>query len=105
MADHPLPDAHDAPEKESQELVAPPPTAQEAKKPGRFDKTFEHEEKAVHALVDMSQIQLKAEDLYDKDKVDLEQVELDDVWTLLQYASSAYIWLGLSVNSLTTTPI
>jgi len=32
----------------------------------------------------MSTIELKAEDLYDKDKVDLEQVELEDVWTLLQ---------------------
>jgi len=54
------------------------------KKAGRFDKTFEAENKATHALVDMSEIQLKAEDLYDKDKVDLEQVELEDVWTLLQ---------------------
>lgn len=32
----------------------------------------------------MSQIQLTAQDLYDKDKVDLEQVGLEDVWTLLQ---------------------
>ena len=54
------------------------------KKAGRFDKTFEEKEKPKHALVDMSTIELKAEDLYDKDKVDLEQVELDDVWTLLQ---------------------
>lgn len=54
------------------------------KKAGRFDKTFEEKEAPKHALVDMSTIELKAEDLYDKDKVDLEQVELDDVWTLLQ---------------------
>lgn len=66
------------------ERVASKEVASEAKKPGRFDKTFEAEEKPVHALVDMSLIQLKAEDLYDKDKVDLEQVELEDVWALLQ---------------------
>ncbi|KAH8918106.1 plasma-membrane proton-e [Atractiella rhizophila] len=65
-------------------------TIQDEKKPaeekkGRFDKTFEDEEKGPkHALVDMSQIELKAEDLYDKEKVDLEQVEMDDVWQLLQ---------------------
>lgn len=59
----------------------------EEKKPGRFDKTFEEHEAPKHALVDMSTIELTAEDLYDKDKVDLEQVELDDVWTLLQCVS------------------
>jgi H+-transporting ATPase len=32
----------------------------------------------------MSLIELKAEDLYDKEKVDLEQVEMEDVWQLLQ---------------------
>jgi H+-transporting ATPase len=31
-----------------------------------------------------SQIELKAEDLYDKEKVDLETVQIDDVFTLLQ---------------------
>ena len=31
-----------------------------------------------------SQIELKAEDLYDKEKVDLETVRIDDVFTLLQ---------------------
>lgn len=72
------PDA--APAAEIQEKTAP---AAE-KKAGRFDKTFEEKEKPKHALVDMSTIELKAEDLYDKDKVDLENVELDDVWTLLQ---------------------
>ena len=30
------------------------------------------------------QIQLKAEDLYDKDKVDLETIVIDDVFQLLQ---------------------
>lgn len=32
----------------------------------------------------MSQIQLRAEDLYDKDKVDLETIVVDDVFKLLQ---------------------
>ncbi|KAH9806696.1 hypothetical protein DFH28DRAFT_1168688 [Melampsora americana] len=82
MSDQPVKDGHNEAEKDSQSEQVVAPAA--AKKAGRFDKTFENEEKAVHALVDMSLIQLKAEDLYDKDKVDLEQVELDDVWTLLQ---------------------
>lgn len=54
------------------------------KAPGRFDKTFEEERETKHASVPMDQIELKAEDLYDKDKVDLEQVEMEDIWTLLQ---------------------
>lgn len=37
-----------------------------------------------HALIDMSKIDLTAEDLYDKEKVDISTVELSDVWTLLQ---------------------
>ncbi|KAI9607625.1 hypothetical protein KEM48_003534 [Puccinia striiformis f. sp. tritici PST-130] len=49
-----------------------------------FDKTFEEEKAATRCLVDMKTIQLNAEDLYDREKVDLEQVELEDVWTLLQ---------------------
>ncbi|KAM0754842.1 plasma membrane ATPase [Meredithblackwellia eburnea MCA 4105] len=60
---------------------SPPPGE---KKDRNYDVTFEEERTTKHALVDMSTIQLKAEDLYDKDKVDIEQVELDDVWTLLQ---------------------
>ncbi|PLW15227.1 hypothetical protein PCANC_11524 [Puccinia coronata f. sp. avenae] len=84
----PDPDPQLEPEKQSTQdptSITPSPKSPDAsKKPGRFDKTFESEEKPVHALVDMSTIQLKAEDLYDKDKVDLEQVELDDVWALLQ---------------------
>ncbi|GAB00025.1 uncharacterized protein L969DRAFT_96638 [Mixia osmundae IAM 14324] len=54
------------------------------KKKGRYDKSEEKEVKQEHALVDMSTIELKAEDLYDKDKVDLEQIVLEDVWALLQ---------------------
>ncbi|KAA1111458.1 plasma membrane H+-ATPase [Puccinia graminis f. sp. tritici] len=49
-----------------------------------FDKTFEEEKAATRCLVDMKTIQLNAEDLYDREKVDLEQVELEDVWVLLQ---------------------
>ncbi|OAV95125.1 H+-transporting ATPase [Puccinia triticina 1-1 BBBD Race 1] len=49
-----------------------------------FDKTFEEEKAATKCLVDMKTIQLNAEDLYDREKVDLEQVELEDVWQLLQ---------------------
>lgn len=35
-------------------------------------------------VVDMSTIELRAEDLYDKEKVDLEAVDLEDVYRLLQ---------------------
>ncbi|EMD32183.1 ATPase [Gelatoporia subvermispora B] len=66
-------------EKEAGSTQEPP----EKKK--REYKDFGHEEeKATHAKVDMSQIQLKAEDLYDKDKVDLETIVVDDVFKLLQ---------------------
>jgi len=48
-------------------------------------KDFGHDEvKATHANVDMSRIELKADDLYDKEKVDLETVLMPDVFTLLQ---------------------
>ncbi|KAF8546022.1 hypothetical protein OG21DRAFT_1491664 [Imleria badia] len=48
-------------------------------------KEFGHdEEKATHANVNMSLIELKAEDLYDKEKVDLETIVIDDVFKLLQ---------------------
>ncbi|TFY52141.1 hypothetical protein EVG20_g10688, partial [Dentipellis fragilis] len=48
-------------------------------------KDFGHEEqKATHANVDMSLIELKAEDLYDKEKVDLETIVIEDVFKLLQ---------------------
>ncbi|KAI0028562.1 plasma-membrane proton-e [Vararia minispora EC-137] len=60
----------------------PPP--EEKKK--REYKEFGHDENdgPTHAHVDMSQIELKAEDLYDKEKVDLETVAVEDVFTLLQ---------------------
>lgn len=35
-------------------------------------------------LTHLSQIELKAEDLYDKEKVDLETIFIDDVFKLLQ---------------------
>ncbi|CAE6405720.1 unnamed protein product, partial [Rhizoctonia solani] len=77
-------------EKEAGPPAAAPTTAGAAgtpteEKKKREYKDFGHEEeKATHAKVDMAQIELKAEDLYDKDKVDLETVVLDDVFTLLQ---------------------
>ena len=58
--------------------------ASDAKVTRNFDKTFEEEKAATKCLVDMKTIQLTAEDLYDREKVDLEQVELEDVWVLLQ---------------------
>ncbi|PAV15299.1 plasma-membrane proton-e [Pyrrhoderma noxium] len=59
------------------------PPATEPRK--RVYKDFEHdEEKPTHANVDMSQIELRAEDLYDKEKVDLETIVIDDVFKLLQ---------------------
>jgi len=59
------------------------PPVEEKKK--REYKDFGHEEEGpTHAKVDMSQIELKAEDLYDKEKVDLETVVIDDVFKLLQ---------------------
>ncbi|KAH9471213.1 hypothetical protein Pst134EA_005122 [Puccinia striiformis f. sp. tritici] len=59
-------------------------TEPETKVVRNFDKTFEEEKAATRCLVDMKTIQLTAEDLYDREKVDLEQVELEDVWVLLQ---------------------
>jgi len=60
-----------------------PPPAQPKRK--REYKEFGHdEEKPQHAAVDMSKIELRAEDLYDKDKVDLETIDLGDVFKLLQ---------------------
>ncbi|KAI9605604.1 hypothetical protein KEM48_002058 [Puccinia striiformis f. sp. tritici PST-130] len=56
----------------------------DAKVVRNFDKTFEEETSATRCLVDIQTIQLNAEDLYDREKVDLEQVELEDVWVLLQ---------------------
>ncbi|KAH8804341.1 hypothetical protein DL96DRAFT_1766457 [Flagelloscypha sp. PMI_526] len=60
-------------------------TPAEPEKKKREYKDFGHdEEKATHANVDMSTIELKAEDLYDKEKVDLETIVIDDVFKLLQ---------------------
>jgi len=49
-------------------------------------KDMEHGEKQenLHAKVDMSTIQFTAADLYDKDKVDIEHIVMEDVLTLLQ---------------------
>ncbi|KAF6744159.1 hypothetical protein DFP72DRAFT_1035953 [Ephemerocybe angulata] len=59
------------------------PSGQEKKK--REYKEFGHEEeKPTHAKVDMGTIQLTAEDLYDKEKVDLETIVIEDVFQLLQ---------------------
>ncbi|KAJ7193551.1 hypothetical protein GGX14DRAFT_477986 [Mycena pura] len=74
----------DAPEADLAEKVGgdstPPPAHVK-----REYKEFGHEEaKATHANVDMSTIELKAEDLYDKEKVDLETIVIDDVFKLLQ---------------------
>ncbi|TFK48909.1 plasma-membrane proton-e [Heliocybe sulcata] len=61
------------------------PDAAEPEKKKREYKDFGHdEEKPTHANVDMSQIELKAEDLYDKEKVDLETIVIEDVFKLLQ---------------------
>jgi H+-transporting ATPase len=64
---------------------SPPADTPEHEKKKREYKDFGHEEeKATHANVDMNTIELKAEDLYDKEKVDLETIVIDDVFTLLQ---------------------
>ncbi|KAL1742944.1 hypothetical protein HDZ31DRAFT_65500 [Schizophyllum fasciatum] len=61
------------------------PTSPPEEKKKREYKDFGHEEeKATHAKVDMSTIELKAEDLYDKEKVDLETIVIEDVFKLLQ---------------------
>ncbi|KAF8888619.1 hypothetical protein BD779DRAFT_452595 [Infundibulicybe gibba] len=71
------------PQGDSPVQPAAAPIEQEKKK--REYKEFTHdEEKPSHANVDMSTIELKAEDLYDKEKVDLETIVIDDVFTLLQ---------------------
>ncbi|KAL1674731.1 hypothetical protein EV122DRAFT_269156 [Schizophyllum commune] len=61
------------------------PSDPPVEKKKREYKDFGHEEeKATHAKVDMSTIELKAEDLYDKEKVDLETIVIEDVFKLLQ---------------------
>jgi H+-transporting ATPase len=66
------------PAEESTSTPAPEPKKREYKE---FTHDTVH---ATHANVDMSQIELKAEDLYDKEKVDLETIVLEDVYKLLQ---------------------
>ncbi|KAF8812125.1 plasma membrane H+-transporting ATPase [Phlegmacium glaucopus] len=57
----------------------------EPEKTKREYKDFGHEDEGpTKALVDMGTIELKAEDLYDKEKVDLETIFIDDVFKLLQ---------------------
>ncbi|KAK1226240.1 hypothetical protein PQX77_010822 [Marasmius sp. AFHP31] len=64
--------------------VNPTPVAEPEKKKREY-KDFEHDNEApTHANVDMSTIQLRAEDLYDKEKVDLETIVIEDVFKLLQ---------------------
>ncbi|KAK0220191.1 hypothetical protein IW262DRAFT_1555700 [Armillaria fumosa] len=72
-------------EKEPGDVQPEAGTPPNAEKKKREYKDFGHEEeKATHANVDMSTIELKAEDLYDKEKVDLETIVIDDVFKLLQ---------------------
>ncbi|KAF8220413.1 plasma membrane H+-transporting ATPase [Tricholoma matsutake] len=73
------------PQGDSTEETPTPSDHNEPEKKKREYKDFGHdEEKPTHANVDMSTIELKAEDLYDKEKVDLETIVIDDVFTLLQ---------------------
>ncbi|EJU02272.1 plasma-membrane proton-e [Dacryopinax primogenitus] len=74
-----------APEPTSADNADTPAAETPAEKKREY-KDFGHgdEEKNTHAKVDMSQIELKAEDLYDKEKVDLETLVMEDVFKLLQ---------------------
>ncbi|CAK5282839.1 unnamed protein product [Mycena citricolor] len=70
---------------DSEKVPGGEPSPAETAPAKREYKEFGHDEvKATHALVDMSTIELKAEDLYDKEKVDLETIVIDDVFKLLQ---------------------
>jgi H+-transporting ATPase len=65
--------------------ATPDSTTEEPEKKKREYKDFGHEEEGpTHANVDMSTIQLRAEDLYDREKVDLETIVLEDAFKLLQ---------------------
>ncbi|KAG7088689.1 hypothetical protein E1B28_012660 [Marasmius oreades] len=79
------------PEKEPGPSETPPASngngngTDEPERRKREYRDFEHEnEGPSHAKVDMSTIQLRAEDLYDKEKVDLETIVVEDVFKLLQ---------------------
>ncbi|KIJ99862.1 hypothetical protein K443DRAFT_679618 [Laccaria amethystina LaAM-08-1] len=76
--------AHD-PQSDATDATSSSTPVEEPEKRKRQYKDFGHDdEKATHAKVDMSTIELKAEDLYDKEKVDLETIVIDDVFKLLQ---------------------
>lgn len=66
------------------DIQVEPSTPVEVKKKREYKDFGHEEEKATHAHVDMDTIELTAEDLYDKDKVDLETIVIDDVFKLLQ---------------------
>ncbi|PPQ97634.1 hypothetical protein CVT26_002541 [Gymnopilus dilepis] len=69
----------------AEESPAPSQNGAEPEKRKREYKDFGHDEHGpTKALVDMDTIELKAEDLYDKEKVDLETIVIDDVFKLLQ---------------------
>ncbi|KAF7964728.1 hypothetical protein HWV62_3524 [Athelia sp. TMB] len=66
-------------------LAASTPDAVGPEKKKREYKNFGYgQETVTDANVDMATIELKAEGLYDKEKVDLETIVLDDVFQLLQ---------------------
>ncbi|KXN87326.1 ATPase 6, plasma membrane-type [Leucoagaricus sp. SymC.cos] len=71
-------------EKEPGPRPASPTTEQPEKRKREYKDFGEEDEKPTHANVDMSLIELKAEDLYDKEKVDLETIVIEDVFKLLQ---------------------
>lgn len=60
------------------------PSPEPEKKKREYKDFGEEQEKPTHANVDMALIELKAEDLYDKEKVDLETIVIEDVFKLLQ---------------------
>ncbi|WVO24979.1 plasma-membrane proton-efflux P-type ATPase [Cryptococcus decagattii] len=62
-----------------------PATGTDEPKKKREYKEMEHKtEGDLHAKVDMNTIQFTAADLYDKDKVDIEHVVMEEVYQLLQ---------------------
>ncbi|KAI6038014.1 plasma membrane H+-transporting ATPase [Pisolithus marmoratus] len=69
------------PQGEDSSISQTPP---ESKKKREYKEFGHDDEKPTHANVDMSMIELKAEDLYDKEKVDLETIVVEDVFKLLQ---------------------
>ncbi|KIM46643.1 hypothetical protein M413DRAFT_440248 [Hebeloma cylindrosporum] len=72
-------------EKEAGSKGTSPAPSVEPEKRKREYKEFTHDEEGpTKALVDMDTIELTAEDLYDKEKVDLETIVIDDVFKLLQ---------------------